>query len=71
MNRCRVWEYSGTTIMTIPQIPRGRVAWNINKFIVLVGKWAEPIQDELASLIEKEFSLPYFELVYEPMEQQV
>lgn len=47
------------------QIPRGRVAWNINKFIVLVGKWAEPIQDELTTLIEEEFSLPCFEFVYD------
>lgn len=52
------------------QVPRGRVAWNIDKFIVLVGKWAEPIQDELTELLEQEFSLPYFEFVYdEPMEQ--
>ena len=47
------------------QIPRGRVAWTIDKFIVLVGKWAEPIQDELTELLEKEFSLPYFEFVYD------
>ena len=47
------------------QIPRGRVAWTIDKFIVLVGKWAEPIQEELAELLEKEFSLPYFEFVYD------
>ena len=47
------------------QIPRGRVAWTIDKFIVLVGKWAEPIQDELAALLEQEFSLPYFEFVYD------
>ena len=26
------------------QVPRGRVAWNIDKFIVLVGHWAEPIK---------------------------
>ena len=32
------------------QIPRGHVAWTIDKFIVLVGKWAEPIQDELTEL---------------------
>ena len=51
------------------QVPRGRVAWNVNKFIVLVGKWAEPIQEELTALLEQEFSLPYFEFVYEPMEQ--
>ena len=47
------------------QIPRGRVAWNIDKFIVLVGHWAEPILDELTTLIEEEFSLPYFEFVYD------
>ena len=47
------------------QIPRGRVTWNINKFIVLVGHWAEPIQEELTELLEKEFSLPYFEFVYD------
>ena len=47
------------------QIPRGRVAWTIDKFIVLVGKWAEPIQEELTELLEKEFSLPYFEFVYD------
>ena len=46
------------------QVPRGRVAWNVNKFIVLVGKWAEPIQDKLSELLEQEFSLPYFEFVY-------
>ena len=27
------------------QIPRGSVALNINKFIVLVGKWAFPIEE--------------------------
>ena len=47
------------------QIPRGRVTWTINKFIVLVGHWAEPIQKELTMLLEKEFSLPYFEFVYD------
>ena len=47
------------------QVPRGRVAWNIDKFIVLVGHWAEPILDELTELLEKEFSLPYFEFVYD------
>lgn len=46
-------------------VPRGRVAWTIDKFIVLVGKWAEPIQDELTALLEREFSLPYFEFVYD------
>ena len=51
-------------------IPRGRVAWNINKFIVLVGHWAEPIQEELTSLIEEEFSLPYFEFVYDELLEQ-
>lgn len=47
------------------RIPRGRVTWTIDKFIVLVGNWAEPIQEELAKLLEKEFSLPYFEFVYD------
>ena len=47
------------------QVPRGRVAWNIDKFIVLVGKWAEPILDELSALIEQEFSLPFYEFVYD------
>ncbi len=47
------------------QIPRGRVAWNIDKFIVLVGHWAEPVMDELSALIEQEFSLPYFEFIYD------
>ena len=43
----------------------GRVAWNINKFIVFVGQWAKPIEEELSEMIEKEFALPYFELVYD------
>lgn len=47
------------------QIPRGRVSWNIDKFIVLVGHWAEPMQEELTALIESEFHLPYFEFVYD------
>jgi len=47
------------------QVPRGRVTWNIDKFIVLVGHWAEPIVDHLTELIEKEFSLPCFEFVYD------
>ena len=47
------------------QIPRGRVAWTIDKFIVLVGHWAEAIQEELTLLIEQEFALPYFEFVYD------
>lgn len=43
----------------------GRVVWSIDKFIVLVGEWAKPIQEELTKLLEKEFSLPYFEFVYD------
>ena len=43
----------------------GRVAWNIDKFIVFVGQWAKPIEDELYQMIEKEFALPYFEFVYD------
>jgi hypothetical protein len=47
------------------QVPRGRVAWNVNKFIVLVGKWAKPVEEELGTLLEQEFSLPCFEFVYD------
>lgn len=43
----------------------GRIVWNKDKFIVLVGKWADSVQDELSELIEKEFSLPYFEFKYD------
>ena len=50
---------------TYTQVPRGRVAWNIDKFIVLVGHWAEPVQEELSQLIEDTFHLPYFEFVYD------
>lgn len=41
------------------------MAWTINRFIVLVGHWGEPIQEELTELLEKEFSLSYFEFVYD------
>lgn len=41
----------------------GRVVWSIDKFLVLVSKWAEPFQRELTELMDKEFSLPYFEFV--------
>jgi len=47
------------------QVPRGRVTWNINKFIVFVGQWAKPIETELGELIEKEFALPYFKFIYD------
>ena len=47
------------------QVPRGRVAWNIDKFIVLVGHWAEPVMEKLTTLVEEEFSLPYSEFVYD------
>ena len=47
------------------QIPRGCVTWTIDKFIVLVGHWAELKQEELTALIEQEFSLPYFEFMYD------
>lgn len=47
------------------KVPQGRVTWTIDKFIVLVGHWAEPIQEELTALVEEAFSLPYFEFVYD------
>lgn len=43
----------------------GRVVWSIDKFIIQVGKWAEHSHEQLAKLLEKEFSLPYFEFVYD------
>jgi len=55
---CRIFWYD-------PQIPRGRVAWNIDKFTVLAGHWAEPIHDIINELIDKYFHLPYFEFVYD------
>ena len=62
-------DYSTPSLLPQPsdikQSVCGRVAWNVNKFIVLVGKWAEPIQAELTELLEQEFSLPYFEFVYD------
>lgn len=45
--------------------PRGRVSWVIDKFVVLVGEWARPIREELSVLLEEEFSLPYFEFVFD------
>lgn len=46
-------------------IPRGRVAWSIDKFVVFVGKWAEGKEEELTTLIEKYFALPFFEFIYD------
>jgi hypothetical protein len=46
--------------------PRGRVSWVIDKFVVLVGEWARPIEEELSLIIEKEFSLPLTEFVFSP-----
>ena len=31
--------------------------------VVLVGSWARPIEDELTTLLQSEFSLPSLELV--------
>ena len=45
--------------------PRGRVSWVIDKFVVLVGEWARPVEAELSSLVEEEFSLPCFEVVFD------
>lgn len=46
-------------------LPSGRIIWNTDKFEILVGRWAEPIQAELSELLEQEFSLPYFEFLYD------
>lgn len=42
-----------------------QIVWNVNKFNVVVGQWAKPIEDELYQMIEQEFALPYFEFVYD------
>ncbi len=47
------------------QVPRGRVAWAVDHFVVFVGKWAKDIEDELTALFEKYFALPYFEFKYD------
>jgi len=51
---------------TVPQDKySGSIAWEKDIFIVHVANWAEPIQDELSALLEREFALPCFEVVYE------
>ena len=45
--------------------PRGRVSWVVNRFVILVGSWARPIEDELTALLQAEFSLPSLELVFD------
>ena len=45
--------------------PRGRVSWIVNRYVVLVGSWARPIQAELTALLQAEFSLPSLELVFD------
>ena len=47
------------------QVPRGRVTWAVDKFVVFVGQWAKPLEEDLTELVEKEFSLPYFEFIYD------
>lgn len=47
------------------QTPRGRVSWVVNRFIVLVGFWARPIEKELTVLLQAEFSLPSLELAFD------
>lgn len=37
----------------------------IDKFVVLVGEWARPVEAEQSLLVEKEFSLPCFEFVFD------
>ena len=57
--------------MSIASAFAGRIAWNIDKFIVLVGHWAEPILDELTELLEQEFSLSYFEFVHDKSKKDI
>lgn len=42
-----------------------RVKWAVDKFKALVGELAESIEGEHIEILEKEFSLPYFESVYD------
>ena len=59
-----VWQqekFPGDYVRT----PRGRVSWVVNRFVVLVGSWARPIEDELTVLLQAEFSLPSLELVFD------
>ncbi len=46
-------------------VPRGRIAWDINKFVVFVGHWAKEIEEQLREMIEAEFYLPDFEFIYD------
>jgi len=46
-------------------IPRGRVAWAVDKFVVFVGKWAEGHEEELTNLLHRYFALPFFEFLYD------
>ena len=48
-----------------PKATHGRVAWNIDHFIVFVGQWAKDNEEELTTLIDKYFALPYFEFRYD------
>ena len=47
------------------QVPRGRVSWSVDHFVVLVGQWAKDIEEELTALLEKYFALPCFEFKYD------
>jgi len=47
------------------QVPRGRVSWAVDHFVVFVGQWAKDIEAELTALLEKYFALPYFEFRYD------
>ena len=58
----KVINYEGTDCQ---QAMRGRVAWNIDHFIVFVGQWAQDKEEELTALIEKYFALPFFEFKYD------
>ena len=47
------------------QVPRGRVCWCVDRFVVLVGSWAKDIEDELTTLVNKYFALPCCEFKYD------
>jgi len=47
------------------QVPRGRVSWCIDHFVVLVGRWAQDIEDEMRDLLRRHFAVSDVEFYYD------
>lgn len=43
----------------------GQVVWDSNRFVILIGSWAQPYEETLSQLLEKEFALPYYKFQYD------